>query len=79
LLDKEVILVEGKEYVKVMNPRASEGGNQPKFLYIPVDEYLSKKETFVLPVAQKEGANKEPLVLSAETPPATTYSTSLVS
>jgi hypothetical protein len=79
LVDKEVILVEGKEYVKVMNPKASEGGNQPKFLYVPVDEYLSKKETFILPVAQKEEAKKEPIALSTETLPATTYSTSVVS
>jgi hypothetical protein len=79
LLDKEVIIVDGKEYVKVVNTRTPAGGNQPKFLYVPVDEYLSKKETFVLPVVQKEEKNKEFLVLSAETLPTATYSTSVVS
>ena len=78
LLDKEVIVVDGKEYVKVMNPRAHEGGNQPKFLYIPADEYLSKKGTFILPAAQKEETKKEALVVSTEPLPVTTYSTSIV-
>jgi len=47
LLDKEVILIDRHEYVKVLNPRAHEGGDQPKYLYIPVEEYLSKKEAYV--------------------------------
>ena len=78
LQDKEVILVEGKEYVKVMNPRASEGANQPKYLYVPVNEYLSKKETFVLPAPQKEEA-RGPLVVSAVPSSVRTFSTSVVS
>ncbi len=77
LVDKEVIFVEGKEYVKVMNPRASEGGNQPKYLYVPVNEYLSNKESFVLPSAQKEEMIKGPVVLSTERPSTMTFSTSV--
>jgi len=57
LLDKEVIIIDRQEYVKVSNPRASGGGNEPKYLYIPVDEYLSKKETFTSPVIE---VKKEP-------------------
>src|SRR3972149_485165 len=78
-LDKEVIFVDGKEYVKVWNPGAPEGKTQPKFLYIPIDEYLSKKEAFATPVAQKEETKKESPALPAETIPSITYSTSPVS
>lgn len=46
LVDKEVIIIDRHEYVKVFNPRASEGGDQPKYLFIPVDEYLAKRETY---------------------------------
>jgi len=46
LLDKEVIIIDKQEYVKVLNPRGSEGGNQPKYLFIPVEEYLAKKKAF---------------------------------
>jgi len=46
LLEKEVIIIDGQEYVKTSNPMVSEGEGQPKYLYIPVDEYLSKKETY---------------------------------
>jgi len=57
LLDKEVLIIDKQEYVKVSNPKASGGGNEPKYLYIPVDEYLSKKETFTSPVIE---VKKEP-------------------
>ncbi len=46
LVNKEVVLVDGEEYVKVPNPRRSEGEGQSPYLYIPVDDYLSKKGTF---------------------------------
>ena len=59
LLDKEVIIIDREEYVKVSNPKISEGGNQPKFLYIPVNEYLSKKETFITPPPRREEPKKE--------------------
>jgi len=38
LMDKEVVIIDKEEYVKVYNPRGPEGGNQPKYLYIPVNE-----------------------------------------
>ncbi len=44
LADKEVIIIDKEEYVKVYNPSTSEGS--PKYLYIPVNEYLAKKETY---------------------------------
>jgi len=47
LLNKEVVIIDGEEYVKVVNPKLSEGTGQPSSLYIPVNEYLSRKETFV--------------------------------
>ncbi len=60
LLDKEVVIIDKQEYVKVLNPRASEGKDQPKFLYIPVNEYLSKKESFTTFPMRMEGTKKEP-------------------
>lgn len=54
LLDKEVIIIDRQEYVKVQNPRTSEGSDQPKYLYIPIDEYLAKRETFIAPSIRKE-------------------------
>ena len=54
LLDKEVIIIDRQEYVKVQNPRISEGSDQPKYLYIPIDEYFAKKETFIAPSIRKE-------------------------
>jgi hypothetical protein len=59
LVNKEVIIIDKEEYVKVSNPRASGGGNQPKYLYIPVDEYLSNKETFTTPVTAKGEMKKD--------------------
>jgi len=59
LLDKEVVIVDRAEYVKVLNPRALEKSDQPKYLYIPVDEYLSKRETFTSAAIQKDEAKKE--------------------
>ncbi len=64
LLDKEVILIDKEEYVKVLNPKASVGKDQPKYLYVPVNEYLSKKETFTTPATQMEEGKKESSVAS---------------
>ncbi len=64
LLDKEVVIVDREEYVKVLNPRALEKGDQPKYLYIPVDEYLSKRDAFTSAAIQKEDAKKGPPVSS---------------
>jgi hypothetical protein len=62
LLDKEVVLIDKEEYVKVINPRASEGKDQPKYLYIPVNEYLSKKEAFTTAPMRSEEVKEEPPV-----------------
>lgn len=59
LLDKEVVIIDREEYVKVLNPKASDGGNQPKYLYIPVNEYLSKRESYTTPSTRKEEIKKE--------------------
>jgi len=69
LLDKEVLIVDREEYVKVLNPRAPEGGNQPKYLYIPVNEYLSKRESFTTPTIPKEESKKEFPISSTQPPP----------
>ena len=66
LLDKEVIIIDKREYVKVLNPRASEGKDQPKYLYIPVDEYLSKRETFTTPPMRMEEVKKESPAVSTK-------------
>jgi len=58
LLDKEVIIIDKEEYVKILNPRASEGKDQPKYIYVPVDEYLSKRETFATPSLRTEEVKK---------------------
>ena len=66
LLDKEVIIIDKREYVKVLNPRASEGKDQPKYLYIPVDEYLSKRETFTTHPMRMEEVKKESPAVSTK-------------
>ncbi|MFB3887452.1 MAG: hypothetical protein ACE144_19715 [Thermodesulfobacteriota bacterium] len=70
LLDKEVVIVDREEYVKILNPKALDKGDQPKYLYIPVDEYLSKREAFAAPVPapQKEEVKKEFSVSSPVSP-----------
>jgi len=70
LLDKEVVIIDKEEYVKVYNPKASERGNQPKYLYVPVDEYLSKKDAFTPSTVLKEERKKEsPVAPTSGTPP----------
>ena len=59
LVDKEVVIIDKQEYVKVLNPKASEGKDQPKYLYVPVNEYLSKKESFTTLPMRMEGVKKE--------------------
>ena len=59
LVDKEVVIIDKQEYVKVLNPKASEGTDQPKYLYVPVNEYLSKRESFTTLPMRMEGAKKE--------------------
>lgn len=66
LLDKEVVIIDKEEYVKVLNPKASGGTDQPKYLYIPINEYLSKKDAFVTPTVRKEEVKTEASVASAK-------------
>jgi hypothetical protein len=66
LLDKEVIIIDREEYVKVLNPRASDGTNQPKYLYVPVEKYLSKRETFTVEALSKLEAKGESSVPSGK-------------
>jgi hypothetical protein len=70
LLDKEVVIIDKEEYVKVYNPKASEGGNEPKYLYVPVNEYLSKRDAFIPSIARKEESKKESPVSPAKPPTA---------
>lgn len=59
LLDKEVVIIDKKEYVKVLNPKFTEAGSQPKYLYISVEEYLSNRQAYVTPSYQKIEAKSE--------------------
>jgi len=54
LLDKDVIIIDKEEYVKVLNPKASQGKDQAKYLYVPVNEYLSNRERFTTPTIREE-------------------------
>ena len=70
LLDKEVVILDREEYVKVLNPTFSEGKNQPKYLYIPVNEYLAKRESFTTPTIPKgEGKGESPVASTSSTQP----------
>ena len=64
LVDKEVIILDKQEYVKVLNPKASEGKDQPKYLYIPVNEYLSNRGAYTTPPLRQEEFKKEPSAAS---------------
>jgi hypothetical protein len=68
LLDKEVIIIDKQEYVKVLNPNSSEGKDQPKYLYVPVNEYLSKRETYTTPPLRMEEVKKESPAASTKPP-----------
>jgi hypothetical protein len=69
LLDKEVIIIDQDEYVKILNPKASDGKDQPKYLYVPVNEYLSKKEAFTAATTPMEGVKKESSVTPTKVSP----------
>ena len=58
LLDKEVVIIDRKEYVKVLNPRTAEEGSQPKYLYVPIDEYIAKKNTYSTQLVRREEEKK---------------------
>jgi hypothetical protein len=54
LSDKEVIVIDKEEYIKVHNPNASQGSSQAKYLYVPVREYLAKKEAYTPSIIRNE-------------------------
>ena len=60
LLDKEVAIIDKQEYVKVLNPESQVVKDQPKYIYVPVNEYLSKKETYTALSVQAEESKKMP-------------------
>lgn len=62
LVDKEVLIIDQREYVKVHNPRASEAG-QPKYLYVPVAEYLAKKDSWTAVTFHKERTSEKTLTV----------------
>ncbi len=68
LLDKEVIVIDKEEYVKVVNPKASEGKDQPKYLYVPVDEYLSNRDAFATPPVRTAETKREAPAASTKAP-----------
>jgi hypothetical protein len=72
LLDKDVVIIDREEYVKVLNPKASAGENQPKYLYIPINEYLSKRDSYTTPSIRKEEPKKEPPVALTKSSPSET-------
>lgn len=69
LLNKEVVIIDGEEYVKVANPRTSEGTGQSPYLYVPVDEYLSRTEASVTSVPPSEATKKGPSTATSQTLP----------
>jgi hypothetical protein len=69
LLNKEVVIIDGEEYVKVTNSKRSEGTGQSPYLYIPVNEYLSRKETFVTSIPPSEATKKGTSTSTSQTLP----------
>jgi len=68
-LNKEVVIIDGEEYVKVTNHKGSEGTGQSSYLYIPVNEYLSRKETFVTSIPPSGTTAKGSSTSSSQTLP----------
>lgn len=68
LLDKEVIIIDREQYVKVINPKASESPSEPKYLYLPVNEYLLKKESFATPAFSRKEESRVETSVSAKSP-----------
>jgi len=80
LLDKEVVIIDREEYIKVLNPKATDGENQPKYLYVPVNEYLSKRESYTTPSPLKEEIKRElPIASMKPSPPEIEKEVSVVS
>ncbi len=58
-LDKEVVIIDREEYIKVVNPKSSGTPAEPRFLYIPIREYQLKKETYVHALSRGGDSAKE--------------------
>ena len=69
LLNKEVIILEGEEYVKVVNPAFSSNLSQPKYLYIPVDRYLSEGSSYAASAPKEETKKDLPVPVKKPSPP----------
>jgi hypothetical protein len=69
LVNKEVVLIDGEEYVKVTNPKVSEETGQSLYLYIPVNEYLSRTETFATSIPPSEATKKGTSTSTSQTLP----------
>jgi hypothetical protein len=67
LLNKEVVLIDGEEYVKITNPKTAEATGQSTYLYVPVNEYLSKTETFDTSIPASGAATKGASVPTSKT------------
>ncbi len=69
LVNKEVVIIDGEEYVKVANPKASEGTGQSAYLYVPVNEYLSGTATSAISVPPSGTTKKETPTSTSQTLP----------
>lgn len=58
-LDKEIVIIDREEYIKVVNPKGSGTPAEPRFLYIPIREYQLKKETYVPALSRTDDSTKE--------------------
>jgi hypothetical protein len=67
-IDKEVVVIDREEYVKVLNPKAAEGGTQPKYAYVPIREYQANRSAYIPVEARHAEANKEPSAPAVSTP-----------
>ena len=61
LADQEVVIIDGEEYVKILDGGKEGNPRGGRYRYIPVDEYLSKGGEFSGPQGQK-AAGKERLL-----------------
>jgi hypothetical protein len=69
LLNKEVVIIDGEEYVKVTDPKASGQTGQSPCRYVPVNEYLSKRETSVTSIPPSGETTKGTSISISQTSP----------
>jgi hypothetical protein len=70
LLDKEIVIIDREKYIKVVNPNGSENPAEPKFLYIPIATYESRREAYA-PVSFRGGAAANEISPPPKAPPRT--------